>query len=202
MPSPVPMASFAPKPWPPAGRDRFAWWPSGLAILAVAAQVLLERSSDLQDPSDVPLWLFVLVIPISVIIVVFAILWIGSSVVFLFSWRWRRLVSNCVAPIVIIAAMRPTVMQYSPLYRFINSGELEVEAAKNGERIAVLDISQGLFAPPLTLLVYDETDRIGWSRDRRAELARIEGSKYYQSIAQGCIGLSERVVRHYYVCRP
>jgi hypothetical protein len=192
--------------WPRTRRDRFIWWPSALAVIAVTGQLLLWQSTDLRDPNTDPLWLFPLLIPIFCGAVILAILWIGSAVVYLFSGCWRRLISVCVAPIVILTAIPQIATQYDPLHRLVNSGVLEAQAIETGlpvgERFAKFDISQGLFVPPLTLLVYDETDRAGWPNDRSSELARIGGSKSYQSLMRACIGASERVAPHYYVCRP
>jgi hypothetical protein len=201
-----PVTRGRPCEWPRRGRDRFISWPSAVAVVAVAGQVLLWQWTDLRNPNSEPLWPFVLVIPIFCVSIILAILLVGSAVVNLFAGRWRLLVSGFIAPIAILATLRPITIQYDPLHRLANSGVLEAEAAESGlpvgERFSVFDISQGLFVPPLTLLVYDETDRVGWSRDRSSELIRTDGSKSYQSLLLECIGVSERVTLHYCICRP
>ena len=191
----------------PQEPDRLVFWPSALAIAFVTARFVMCVTTGLRDQNA---WLFLLVwftLPILLCgTFVLFVLWIGSSVKYLFSGRWRRLISSCIAPAAIILALMPIVTQHDPLHRFIYSRALERKAAKTslpfGKRFAALNISEGLFVPPLTLLIYDETDEIGRARNQQSDPIQTRGSASDQSIMLACSGESEYVVAHYYICNP
>jgi hypothetical protein len=194
---------FVPLPNEP---DRLIFWPSAVAVAAVGAQRLIGQTTDLSDHSGPPFWLILFVLPILCGIIVLSILWIGCVIKYLFFWRWRRLVSACIAPVVIVAALRPIAIEHDPLHRFIYSRALEARAAKTnlplGQRFAALDISSGLFVPPLTLLIYDGSDKLGLPHDRHSAPIQTRGSKSDQSILLACSGVSEYLLPHYYICNP
>ena len=202
---------FVPLPNEP---DRLIYWPTVSAVAAVGGPFLIGQTTDLRDHSGPSVWfilfalLFALlfVLPTLCGLFVLSILWLGSLIKSLFFWLWRRLISGCIAPVAIVAALRPMAIDHDPLHRFIYSGALEARASRTGlplgQRFAALDITSGLFVPPPTLLIYDESNNIGLPHDRHSASVQTRGSESDQSIMQACSGESEYVLPHYYICNP
>ena len=191
----------------PIGRpaDRVIYWPSVLALVFTAWMAVNWANVDLlnhkaQDFRNFGYALYAIIAAIAV----FVPLWFGAGFVFVFLRQWRKYVSCCVVPAVVLAGLWPLWYACDPLRLLVASGALAAEAAKSGlpagHRFAAFDITQGLFVPPLRLLIYDETDQIGERRDRFSGPVALRGSVVDKSIMQGCAGISDHISGHYYVC--
>ena len=101
----------------------------------------------------------------------------------------------------------PLASLFDPLHRLICSGVLEAKAARSGEpsgqRFAMCDITQGLFAPPPTYLIYDEMAELGVA-PAQAPAGGSPKRSDFESTVQACRGATTAVTTHIsghaYVC--